>query len=190
MKGRAMLAMVLSSTTMSWATQMSTSAQRRFFWVVEVPGEPSTAAVVSVMSSSLGSSSSTCGCSVGAGLLVASLYAARRVLHGGEDHVVDDALDGRVVRWDAEDEGPVHEDPGEGGADQLDVEVVADLAASLGALVDALGDGDLRRDELLPELGCELGVRGERGDDRAHRSGRGAVHALVPAEGAEQVRAQ
>ena len=63
--------------------------------------------------------------------------------------MVDDALDRGVVGEDAEDEGAVHEDAGECRRDELDVDVVGDLAARLGAPVDALADLEL---EIAEEL--------------------------------------
>ena len=180
MKGRAMFTMVPSSTTISWATEMSTSAQPRcrFWWLVGSATSVG-ALAVSVMRSCL---------SVGQGLV---RRPGRAVAHGRQDHVVDDPGDGVVVGLEAHHEGAVQEDPGQRGADDLEVEVVVDLAALDRAVVDGAGDLDLGGDELLAEDRRELGVGHQGGDHGAEGVRRGALgDAVRAAEGGHQVTAQ
>ena len=184
MNGRAMLAMVASSTTISWATEIRTSAQPRWLWPCPAVDGCAVVTDPGVVSASL----------MGFLALSYRVWVVRgrvRVEHGGEDDVVDDALDDRVVGGEAHHEGAVQQDPGQRRADHLEVDVVPDLAAGLGPLVDLGRDGELRRDEALAELRGELGVAGERGDDGTEGTGaRVAGRPLGSAEGGEQVAAQ
>src|SRR6478609_1214953 len=119
-----MFAMVASSTTMSWAIEMSTSAHPR--WAC-CPGARASVCLRSVMRKSFGIGGEL---SVGAG-------------GGRKDDLVDDTGDERLVGQLTHDVHAVQDDAGERGCEQVDVDARAELAAAPGALEDGAGQGGL-----------------------------------------------
>src|SRR6478735_5480768 len=146
MKGRAMFTMVPSSTTISCATEMSTSAHPRWSFLPEL--------VLAALATSV-IRRSFCRGSVVRG----------RVAGGGrQDDLVDHAGD-QVRRGQlAHDENAVQDDAGEGRLQQREVDVVTQLAALPGSLPDLLGEGDLGADDLAAERVGEVLVAGDRGE--------------------------
>src|SRR5690242_17274933 len=143
-----MFTMVPSSTTISCATEMSTSAQPRCCFVPEPVLSAFTTSVIGVSWFSRGS-------------------GGQDRLAGGsrQDDLVDhlgDQVGGRLL---AHDEEAVQHDAGQRRLEQGQVDVVAELAAVAGALPDLLRDGDLGTDHLAAERLGELGVAGDRGED-------------------------
>ena len=81
--------------------------------------------------------------------------------------------------------------PARAGARKLDVDVLADLAAGLGPLEEVRRGGQLGGQHLAAERLGEVGVTGDRGEDRAEGVDLGLVgQAAGAAEGVEQVPAQ
>src|SRR5687768_10986214 len=106
-----MLAIVLSSTTISCAIEMITSAQPR--WVWPPFGWDSSSMRGSVVSD-------------------IGFLGVGRVHRGRHDDLVDDAGDGVLVRCLAEDVETVQADAGQRGAEEAGVEILSDLSALLG----------------------------------------------------------
>src|SRR5687768_15889229 len=131
-----MLAIVLSSTTMSCATEMSTRAQPRRTCP---PIGGVTSSVATWVVSAIG------------------FLDVGGVHRGGHDDLVDDAGDQVLVGDLPEHEDPVQADAGQGRTEQAHVEVLTDLSARFRLGIDRLRDGDLRSDDLLPERRRELG---------------------------------
>src|SRR6476659_1751934 len=129
MKGRAMFAMVASSTTISWATEMSTSAHPRGRWPDPAVGSAAGAVAMDMRVPSVRRRGWGGGGRVG----VVSAGAARR---GGEDDLVDHVGDGLLVGGQPEHEAAVQDDAREGGGQQVEVEVRRDLATGPGPLED------------------------------------------------------
>src|SRR5215212_10637532 len=117
-----MLAMVLSSTTISWATQMRTSAQAACRGAATAPSSTvdSSRAVRSVM-----------GC-----LSVGGSDGSAHSASGRQDDLVDDAGDELLGGELADEDEAVHDDPGQGRGEQVDVDLGADLATGDGPLED------------------------------------------------------
>src|SRR3954453_13514383 len=178
-----MFAMVLSSTTISWATQISTSAQ--VAWEGPFTGPWSTTASGRSVSSVMGVGS------LSMGGRERSADGRTGDASGRQDDLVDDALHELLGGALADEEEPMQHDPGQGRGQQLDVHVRTDLAALLGALEERLGAGQLGGEHLVAERLGELGVAGDRGEDRAEGVDLGLVgQPTVAAEGRDQVTAQ
>src|SRR6478672_948952 len=144
-----MLAMVASSTTMSWAIEMSTRAHPR--WAC-FPGARAGASVCvrSAMSKVL--------------LWIGGERSAEAG-GGREDDLVDDTGDERLVRHLTHDVEAVQDDARQCGGEEVDVDVLGDLTAFAGADEDQASDLGLGPDDLLAEGRGEVLVPGDGGDD-------------------------
>src|SRR3954454_10802898 len=147
MNGSAMFTMVPSSTTISCATEMSTSAHPRCCLLPEL--------VLSALATSV----------IGVSFSRGSVGRSRLAGGGRQDDLVDHAGDQVGCRLLAHDEDAMQHDAGERRLEQGQVEVVAELAPVAGALPDLLGDRDLWADHLGAEGGVEVRVAGDRRDD-------------------------
>src|SRR6478672_3253249 len=152
-----MLAMVASSTTISWATEMSTRAQPRWRWPEPVAG--SVACVVAMDIRLPWVRRRGCGSDGG----------TRR---GGDDDLVHHPGDRLLVGGEAEHEAAVQDDAREGGGQQVEVEVRGDLAAGPGPLEDPAARLELGAEDAGAELLGEVGVAVQGGDDAGHHLGR------------------
>ena len=137
MKGSAMLAMVASSTTISWATEMSTRAQPRWRVAVPVARRCGRRCGDVVMRSWVVAGCVTVGQAADGRRVGVVRGQAVGPVAAGHDDLVDDAGDGLLVGGLARDEAAVQDDPGQGRGEQVEVDVRGDLAALAGALEDA-----------------------------------------------------
>src|SRR5689334_14203979 len=168
-----MLAMVASSTTMSWAIEMSTRAHPR--WACCPGARASVCCLRSAMSKSFG------------------IGVERSVVAGGgrEDDLVDDLGDELLVGQLTHDVHAVQDDACECGGEEVDVDTRAELAAVPGALEDGVGQGSLGANDLAPEGRREVLVPVDRGDD-AGEGGHGLLvgQATHAAERRDEVASQ
>ena len=177
-----MLAMVLSRTTISWATQIRTSAH------------------AACLGAAAGASSTIRSSSSVSSVIRFSLWVGAAVRPVSDQRTAPAA--GRMI-WSMTlttsswvGASPTRKKrcstiPARAGAMQLDVEVCTDLAALLGALEERLGAGQLGGEHLGAERLGELGVAADRGQDGAEGVDLGLVgQAAVSAEGGDQVAAQ
>src|SRR5215217_919019 len=121
MNGKAMLAMVASSTTISWAMVISTRARPRRGPVVDS----------SAMASSGPSPTTTLS-----DIDVSSVLSGRVFQSRGQDDLVDHVADGVPIGREPHQEESVQADACEGGGEEVEVDAVAQLAARLGLLED------------------------------------------------------
>src|SRR6478735_8698299 len=166
-----MFAMVASSTTISWAIEMSTSAHPRRTCFLD--------ALVSVVVVSDMGFLRVVGASLpnGAELVTG---AVGRVHRRGQDDLVDDADDRVLGRVLTENEVAVQDDSRERRGEQIEVRVGMELPAVAGALEDEVRRGDLGAEYVATEGRRELLVPADRGQD----AGEGG-HALLVGESAE-----
>src|SRR5881392_36216 len=115
MNGRAMLAIVASSTTISWATVISTRARPRR------TGRPVSGCTATA---SLGPSPTTVSSDMGCSSVSLGVWVGQR---GGQDDLVDDARDGLLVGRQPHQEQAVQHDPGEGRGQEVEVDPLAEL---------------------------------------------------------------
>src|SRR6478736_3068946 len=160
MNGRAMLAMVASSTTISWAIEMSTRARPSLSWPFGLVTTASRVAPSSIVSSS--------DMWVSLALLRGR---GRRVgcQRGGQDDLVDHLADRVLVGRKPHQEETVQTDAGECRREQVEVDALAELATGLGPLEDQAARGGLGTHDALAEGGSELGVAADRGEHAGER---------------------